>query len=124
MHADLVGDAKERGLGDWKQFKAFKPLGAGSNSKSVAGTRWVYPWKLVGGEKNAEARLAAEGYENLDLVESSVDMSGRVSFRSSDQQVMSLGALKNRKIHCLDIKNACLQADGFGCDILLRAPVE
>ena len=48
--------------------------------------------------------------------------SGRVCSRSSDPQVISLGALAKWKMWSLDIRGAFLEADGLGPEIHLRAP--
>ena len=51
-----------------------------------------------------------------------VDVAGCASRRSSHLQVISPGASRKWPPWSLDIKNACLQADGLDCDVFLRAP--
>ena len=76
------------------------------------------------GVKKVKARLVAKGFQDPDLTEGPVDTSGCVSLRSSHLQVVSLSALNKWKIWSLDIKNAFLQADGFGRVVFLHAPEE
>ena len=39
---DLVRNAKERGLGAWKQFKDSSPVKGGAQTKDVVDTRWAF----------------------------------------------------------------------------------
>ena len=64
----------------------------------------------------------ATGFQDPDLLEGLVDTSGCASLRSPYLQFIPLGAAKTWKLECLDIKNALLQADGFGLDVFLHAP--
>ena len=75
-------------------------------------------------KKCVKARLVAKGLQDPDLQEGSADTSGCVSLRASHLQVVSLSAMRNWKLRSLDIKNALLQADGFGRDAFLHAPME
>ena len=77
---------------------------------------------MADGIKKGKARLVAKGFQDPDLAEGLVDTSGCVSLRSSHLQVASLSALNKWKIWSLDIKNAFLQADGFGRVVFLQAP--
>ena len=86
------------------------------------GTRWVLTWKMVEGVKTVKARLVATGYQDPDLKNGLVETSGCVSPRSSHLQVVSLAALRGRRLWSLDIKNAFLQADGFGRDVFIQSP--
>ena len=56
-------------------------------------TRWVLTWKDAEGEKTVKARLVAKGYRDPDLRIGKVDIAGCVSRRSSDLEVISVGAL-------------------------------
>ena len=69
------------------------------------------------------ARLVERGYQGPDLKGGIVDASGRASFRSSDLRANPLGALKEWSIRSPDVKDAFLQADGFGRDVSFRAPL-
>ena len=80
-------------------------------------TRWVLKWKMAGGGGTAEARLVAKSIQAPDLKDGVADTSGCLSLRSPHLQVLSLSALKKLKLRSLDIKNACLQADGFAEDV-------
>ena len=66
----------------------------------------------------------AKGYQGPDRRTGNVDFAGRVRRRSSHLQVISLGALTKWPLWSLDIKNVCLQADGFDREVYLRAPGE
>ena len=79
---------------------------------------------MVDGEKSAKARSVATGYQDPALRGGGADTHGCVLLRASHLQVVTLGVLGKWSIWSLDIKNACLQADGFGRDVLFRAPVE
>ena len=63
--------------------------------KAIVDARWVLTCKLVDGKKDARARLVATGYQDPDLETGMVETSGRVSLRSTNVQMTSLGALKN-----------------------------
>ena len=76
------------------------------------------------GKKTVEARLAAKGYRDPDLRNGNVGIAGCVSRRSSHLQRISLGDLKKWAIWISDIKNALLEADGFGRGAPVRAPCE
>ena len=81
-------------------------------------------WKMAIGEEDVRARIVAEIYEGPDLQGSSVDTSGCASLRSSHLRVISLRALRKWNFWSLGIKNAYLQADGFGRGVFLRDPAE
>ena len=66
----------------------------------------------------------AEGFQDPDMKEGLMETSGCVSLRSSHLQVVSLSAVRQRKLCSLDVKYAFLQADGFERDVFLRAPME
>ena len=76
------------------------------------------------GKKNVKARSAATGYQGPGLKDGSVDASGYVSSPFPHLRVTSLGALRTWKTGNLGIKNAFLQADGFGRDVFPRAPAK
>ena len=74
--------------------------------------------------KTVKAKLVYKGYQDPDVHMGNVEIAGRASRRSSHLQVISLGALGKWPLWCPDIKNACLQADGFDRDVYLRAPCD
>ena len=109
--------AKMRESDAWSQLEVYSPVDPGSRGKEVVGTRWVLTWKAADGVKTAKGRLVAGGFQDPDLENGLVETSGRVSLRPSHLQVVSLAALRGRRLWSLDIKNACVQADGFGRDV-------
>ena len=119
-----MGVAKGRELNASEQLKVFKTLQGRRNSKSFVDTRWALTWKTVHGKKDVRARLAAKGYQGPDLRAWCVGASGRVSLRSSRLQGMPLGASKKLEIRISDVKYALLRADGFGREVIVRAPGE
>ena len=119
-----VKAAKGRELDAWSKFRVFSPCEPEKCNKSVVGTRWVLTWKVVDGVKTVKARLVAKGYQDPDLQEGLVETSGSVSLRSSHLQVISLAALRKWKLWSVDIKNAFLQADGFGRVVFIQSPPE
>ena len=120
---DVLG-AGTRVLDAWNQFKVFSPLEPGRCAEEVVGTRWALTWKMVEGVKTAQARLVAKGHEGPDLKEGLVETSGGVSLRPSHLQVISLAALRGWRLLSVDIKDAFLQADGFGRDVFIQSPPE
>ena len=110
-----------RELEAWAKFKVFSSVGEGAISKKAIDSRWALTWKMGNGAKKVKARLVAKGFQDPDLTEGLVDTSGCVSLRSSHLQVISLSALQKWKLRSLDIENAFLQADGFDCEVFLRA---
>ena len=122
VHAKDVLAAKTRELDARTQFKVYSPMEPGQCTKEVAGTRWVLSWKMVEGVETVEARLAAKGYQDPDLKEGLAKTSGCVSLRPSHLQFVSLAALRGWRLRSLDIKNAFLQADGFGRDVFIQSP--
>ena len=116
--------AKTRELDAWTQFKVFNPLEPGRCTKEVVGARWVLTRKMVEGVKTVKARLAAKGHQDPDLKEGLAETSGSVSLRSPHLQVISLAALRGWRLWSIDLKNAFLQADGFGRDVYLESPPE
>ena len=92
--------------------------------KDVVGTRLVLTGKVVDGVKTAEARLVALGYQDPDVKEGFIGTSGFASLRPSRLQVVSLAALRGWRLWGIDIKNAFLQADGFGRDVFMQSPPE
>ena len=119
-----VGAAKGRELDAWSHFRAFSPCEPERCNKSVVGTRWVLTWKVADGAKTVKARLVAKGYQGPDLQDGLVETSGSASLRSSHLQVISLAALRGWKLWRIDIKNAFLQADGFGRVVFIQSPPE
>ena len=119
---ELVGDAEEHRRSAWNRFKVFSPIKEGGNSKAIVDTRWVLPWKVVGGKNTAKARPVAEGYKDPDMKEGNVSCAGCVSRRSSHLQALSVAAIKSCEIWFLDIGNAFLPADGFSRGVHPRAP--
>ena len=61
LHGDLARDAKQRGLVAWKRFDVFKPVKEGYPSEAVLDISRALTWKVVEGEKVAEARLVESG---------------------------------------------------------------
>ena len=49
-HGGLPTAAKERERCAWEKFRVFKPVRESTLSKSVADTRRVLTWKMVGGK--------------------------------------------------------------------------
>ena len=74
-----------------------------------------------GKQENGEGSSGCE-VDIEDLEDGNVDIAGCVSRRPSHFQSISQGALKRWKIWILEIENAFLQADGFGCRVSLRDP--
>ena len=92
--------------------------------KQIVQTRWVLTWEMLGGKQCVEARLVAKGFQDPGLKDGLVDASGCVSLRSSHLLAVSLGAIRKWKLRSFDIKNAFLQADGFGREVFLQFPEE
>ena len=74
---------------------------------------------MVEGVKTVKAHLVATGYQGPDL-----KLSGSASLRSSHLQAISLAALRGWGLWSIDIKNAFLQADGFGRVVFIQSPPE
>ena len=87
-------------------------------------TRWALTLKEADCVKTVKARLVAEGYQDPVLRDGAVGIAGYVSRSSSHLQSISLAALKKWLIWSLGIKNTFLEADGFDCELYLRAPCE
>ena len=124
MHAELVREGKLRELAAWEKFDVYTQRNECQVSKKVARTRRVFTWKTVDGKKCVKASLVAKVFQDPGLREGLVDTSGCVSLRSSHFRVISFGAIERWGIRSLDIKNAFLQADGFGRDVFSHAPDE
>ena len=75
------GQRKE--LDAWKQFRALGPFKECDISKGVVSNRWVPSWKVAHGEKCVKVRLAAEARRGPDVKDSSANVSGCVSLRST-----------------------------------------
>ena len=119
QHAELVPAANIKELKAWEKFDVCEALKADNPSRQIAQTRWVLTWKMVDAQNSVEARLVAQGYQDPDLQDGSVDTSGCVTLRSSHLQVISLCAIKTWKMRSPDIKNAFLQADGLKMEVFL-----
>ena len=124
MHADLARRAKKEKLDAWAQLMVCPPVKMGPRQEDVADTRWVPSRREAEGAKTVEARLVAKGYQEADLRNGDVDISGCVGRRSPRRQLFPLGLLKQWAIWSLDIKNARLQADGIYRAAYGRAPRE
>ena len=74
------------------------------------------------GAKTVTARISAEGYQGPDLRDGHVDVAGCVGGRSPHVRLISPGALTKWAIWNLEIKDACLLADGFSREVFGRAP--
>ena len=122
QHAELVQAAKDREVAPWRRFDVYEPRKTGNVSKQLVHTRWALTWKMADGQASVKARSVAKGYPDRVLQAGDVDTSGCVSLRSSHLQVISLSEIKQWKLRSLDIKNACLPADGFDMDVSLQAP--
>ena len=94
---DLANAAEKRKLNAWKRVKVRELLQEGGETKSGVASRGPVLGKLLMA-RNAQARLAAKGFQSPDLKEASVGASGRISLRSSHLQVISPGALKKQEI--------------------------
>ena len=116
--------ARTRDLDSWTQFKVYSPMEPGKCNKGGVGPRWVLTWKMVEGVKTVKARLAAKSHQEPALRDGLVGTSGCVSLRSSHLQVISLAALRGWRLWNLGIKNASLEADGFGRDVFIQSPPE
>ena len=75
-------------------------------TKDVVAARGVLSWKEVAGKKTADARPAAMGYKEPDLLDGKVDFAGCVTSRPSNLQLISLGTFRRRKIWTLVFKHA------------------
>ena len=88
----------------WRRFarRRIASWARGASSKfsgqCIRGLSRGLPWKLVGGKRNAKARLPAKGNQGPDSKDSVVGKSGRVSLRSSHPQAISLCAQKKMEI--------------------------
>ena len=122
MQADLAHEGKRRELEDWGKFDVFSPLSACKVQKRLVQTRWVLTWEVAEGKKCVKARLVAKGFQDPDLQEGLVETSGCVCLRPSHLRAISLSANQKWQLWSLDVKNAFLQADGFGRDVFLHAP--
>ena len=119
-----MGKAQGRELDAWGQPKVFSPVKMGSHPEDVADTRWLLTWKEVEGAKTVKARFAVKGFQGPDLRNGNADIAGFVSRRSSQLQLISLGALKEWAIWSLDMENAVFRADGLDREVCVRAPCE
>ena len=72
----------------------------------------------VEGAKTVKARVVAKGYPGPDV------RNGGVGRRSPHLELISLGAWRKWAIWSLGIRNACLQAGGFGREVYVRASCE
>ena len=88
------------------KFDVFSLNSACRAQKQIVQTRWV---STSEGQKFAEARLVAKGFQDPDLAEGLVETSGCVGLRSSHLQVVSLSAIRQWKLWSLDVKDAFLQ---------------
>ena len=101
------------GLADTaEKFKLFKPVTDSALSTSVADTRRVLTWNMARGQEDAKDCLAAKVYQDPDLKDGSVEVSGCASLRSSHLQIIPLDAREKWKLGSLGAKNAYPQADG------------
>ena len=67
VHADLVCEAKGKGLDAWEPVNEFKPIKAGEAGKTAVDTRRVLLWEMVGGVETVKARLMAKGFQDPDM---------------------------------------------------------
>ena len=74
-------------------------------------------WNEVDGLKTVKARLEAKGYQHPDLRFGNADFACCVSSSSPHLQLTYLGVLLKWPLRSLDVKNACLQADGFDREV-------
>ena len=122
--AELVRAAKTRELEAWKTSDVFELGNNCSVLNQIAQARCVPTWKMADGQESVKERLVGKGYQVPDLRGGIVDASRCVSHRSSHLQVISLCALKKRKLRTLDAKDALLQVDGFTRDVFPQAQPE
>ena len=117
MRADLARATGDKELDAWKSSGVFELLKAGDSGKSVVDTRRVCTWEMVEGVKTVQAHSAAKGFQDPELKAGAVDASGCACYHSSHFQVIPTNALKKWTQWCLDIKNACGQADVLSRDV-------
>ena len=116
--------AKGRELRAWCKFEVFLPVEGGAPSKAAANCQRVLARRMVGGKRDAKARLAAKGRQGPDLKAGLAETSACVSLRSSHLRVASMSALRKWKPRGPDIRNAAPQADGLNWGVWLRATPE
>ena len=124
MHAGLALKAQGRKLDAWAQLKVQSPPQIGTPTKDVLDISRAPTWKEVDGKKTVQARMLAKEHQDPDLRDGNVEIAGCVSRRPLHLQSISLRASKEWGIRSLDIKNAFLQADGFGREANVRALCE
>ena len=110
----LARKAKETELGAWERPKVSPPGNLSAESKDLVDTRWALTLEGVVGRKRPKLVCWLMGFQDPDLRDGNVDFAGCVSRRSPHLRLISLGALGKWPLRSLDIKNAFLQADGFG----------
>ena len=115
---------ESEGIRSMGSLPRFSPAQPGTQLEDLADTRGVLAWKEVEGDKTVKARLLAKGFRGPDLRMGNVNMAGCVSRRSSQLQVIFLGAPTKWPLWSLDIKNASFHADGFDWEIYPQAPSE
>ena len=111
-------------LDAWEHFKARWPLKLGGISEAVSNTKRATSWEVADGGKCARACQGAKASRCPDLIDGSVDASGRVSLRPRRLRIISLGTLEKWKIRGLVIKNRSLGAGAYGRGVFLRTAVE
>ena len=79
---------------------------------------------MVDGNKNVKAQSVAKACQGPDLKGGLVATSRCVDLRSPRLQVISLGALGERIVWCLEAKKAFLQVDNSDREVFLRVPME
>ena len=87
LHGGLVSAAEGSELNDWKTFRVSHPLKGGAPLEAIVDTRRLFTWETVDGEKDARARLVAQGYQGSDLKDGIVDAPGIEGRHSSDLRV-------------------------------------
>ena len=66
----------------WRQFKVLSPAKVEAETNDIADTQRAFTWMEVEGENTATARLAADGSQDPDRRDGSVNIAGCVSRRS------------------------------------------
>ena len=112
---DLVSDAKESGLGEWRQFKVVSPIKEGAHCKPSVDTcrvltgrrrrkRAWWPGVTLRHSRalaGADGLSGADGEKDLGSKGGNLGIPQRVSRRSSNLKVISVAALRGWRIGSL-----------------------
>ena len=111
--------AKEKEIENLKKYEVFQKVR--DEEQVTIGTRWVITQKEAhdGQKTQVKARLVAQGFQEIDKVQSDSPTVLRESFR----MFLSLAATTRiEKLRSIDIRAAFLQSDKLKRDVFVRLP--